>query len=150
MRYEDVPENVFTMLRELIGEYFSDLAGAKIHIVFDTKKKMTGGKLVLGKIKKANELEKFFTSELTTDGGGFDYVIFLDKKAWNIANEDDRYRLLRHELRHTDVNIDSKNPYQIRKHTLEDFYSEVRLNQENPRWSEDLAIRTKIAYENEE
>jgi hypothetical protein len=76
-------------------------------------------------------------------------VIFLDKKAWEVANEEDRYRLLRHELRHTKVNVDSKSPYQIRKHTLEDFYSEVQLNQDRPRWAEDLAIRAKIAYENE-
>lgn len=148
MRYEDVPETVNDMVKELITDYFSDLAGCKIKVVFDTKKKITKGKLTLGRIKKANELEKFFTSDMTGDGEGLDYVIFIDKMAWELADQDDRYRLLRHELRHTNVNIDSNsNPYQLRGHTVEDFYTEIRINEDKPRWAEDLAVRTKMAYE---
>lgn len=146
-RYEDATEDAVDLVRIAVEAHFPELQGCNIKVLFDMKKRTSGGKIVLGRIKKANELEKHFTIEQTTNDEGFDYIVFLDKKAWELADEDDKVRLVRHELRHTHVDIDAASPYKLRGHTVEDFYSEIRLNQDNPRWAETLANRVVAAYE---
>ena len=62
---------------------------------------------------------------------------------------EDKKRLVRHELKHTDVDFDATTPYKVRGHTIEDFYSEVSLNEDDPRWAERAGLATLSAYEAE-
>ena len=149
-RYEDVTTDVTDVLRNVMQRWFPELAGCNIKVVFDLKKKMTDGKLVLGRIKKTNDLEKHLSIEEAGTDDGYDYIMILDKKAWELASDEDKVRLVRHELRHTSVDTDSDKPWKLRGHTVNDFYSEIELNQDNPKWGQDLVIRTMSSYQNDD
>jgi hypothetical protein len=142
-RYEDVTADEHVVLKEVRERHFSELASAEIKLVFDTKKKKSGGKIVLARIKKPNEVEKYLCQEPV------DYIIFIDQNAWMLAEAGDKIRLMRHELRHTDVNLDAAKPFKLRAHTVEDFYREIDLNQEKPRWADELALLVDMKYEEE-
>lgn len=148
MRYEDVGDNVYDIMNGIRNDLFPELRNANILMIFDTKKKISKGKVVLASIKSTNELQKYLT--LTESGSidGFDYIIMLDKTAWNISEIEDKVRILRHELRHTVVE-NSEKPFKLRGHSLEDFYSEIDLNKDNPRWAEQLVTRVTAIYEDE-
>jgi hypothetical protein len=142
-RYEDVTADEHVVLKEVRERHFSELASAEIKLVFDTKRKKSGGKIVLARIKKPNEVEKYLCQDPV------DYIVFIDQNAWMLAEADDKIRLMRHELRHTDVNLDASKPFKLRAHTVEDFYREIDLNQEKPRWADELALLVDMKYEEE-
>ena len=148
-RYEQVTSDVYEILKDVRENHFPELAGAEILCVFDTKKKQTGGKLCLASIKGTNDLQKFLTLDATGSEEGYDYIIRIDKKAWEIAETADKVRLIRHELRHTAVDHDKPKPWGTRGHSIEDFYTEIRLNEDNPRWAQELVGRVFSAYEGE-
>jgi hypothetical protein len=148
-RYQPVSDEVYEVLQEIRNNVFPELGNAKIMCVFDTKKKERSGKLVLADIKKCGEFEKYLTSDNDTDYEGFDYIIRINQKAWELASPENKTRLIRHELRHTIVDNDAKKPYKLRGHSIEDFYSEVELNRDDPRWAESLTMQVVSAYEME-
>ena len=149
MRFDDGNEEAYEIMRAVREDHFPELAGCNIKIIFDNKKRMTGGKIVLGSIQKPNELTRFFMIDESGEDEGFDYVIRLDAKCWDLIDNADKTRLMRHELKHTAVDHDATTPYKIRGHTIEDFYSEVTLNEDDPRWAERAAQSTMAAYEQE-
>lgn len=140
-RYEDVTDAEYAILKQVRESLFSELSAAEIKLVFDTKIKKSGGKIILARIKKPSEVEKFLCDDPV------DYIIFLDQNAWMLSDDEDRIRLMRHELRHTNVDLDAKKPYKLRAHTVEDFYREINLNQDKPRWAEELALMVDMKYE---
>jgi hypothetical protein len=146
MRYEAVTEEVQSLVKQIIEGHFPELAGAKILCIFDTKKKMSKGKFILAQIKKINELEKYLTLDDAGDLDGFDYFVFINKVAWYLADPQDKIRIIRHEFRHTNVDNDSDKPYKLQPHDLEDFFAEVRLNRENPKWASELAAKALAVY----
>jgi hypothetical protein len=140
-RYEDVTEDVNDKLEDVRHRHFSWLKNASIKVIFDTKKRVAGGQMVLGKIVKPNDLVDFFCE-------GYDYIIILDKVCWNNITETDRERIMRHELRHVDYDIeDEKDPYKLVDHEITDFYDEVTLNQDDPRWKLRVVELTCAIYE---
>ena len=145
-RFEAVTQGVYDMFREVKAEHFPELRNAGILILFDKKKRQSGGKIVLGRIQKANELIRKLTDHEIEDG--YDYIMYLDKKAWEHSADEDRIRLLRHELRHTFVDFDSSTtPYKLQGHTIEDFHEEVELNRDDPRWRDRMAEVVFSVYE---
>lgn len=146
-RYEQVTESVYEILKQVREEHFPELAGAEILCIFDTKKKKSKGKLALASIQGTNDLQKFLTIEDTGSEEGYDYILRIDKNAWEIAETIDKIRLIRHELRHTKVDNEAAKPWGTRGHSIEDFYTEIRLNEDNPRWAQELAGRVMAAYE---
>ena len=150
MRFEDGSELAYEIMQDIIHHHFPELQGCRIKIIFDLKKRMTGGNIILGALQKPNEMMRFFQAEEAGSEEGYDYVMRLDKKAWDLMDENEKPRLVRHELKHTNVDLDSEtNPYKTRGHTIEDFYSEIRLNEDDPRWAERIAMSTVSAYEAE-
>jgi len=148
MRFEDGSDLSYEIMNDMVESYFPELQGCRIKIIFDLKKRMSGGRLILGSISKPNEMMRFFTIPETGSQEGYDYIIRLDKRAWNLMEEADHPRLIRHELRHTNVDLDSdSNPYKTRGHTIEDFYSEIRLNEDDERWAERIAMATLASYD---
>jgi hypothetical protein len=140
-RYENVTNDEYVILKEVKENYFSELASANIKMVFNTKKKKSGGKVILASIKKPSEVEQF----LCTDE--IDYIMFIDQNAWMLADTEDRVRLVRHELRHTDVDMDATKPFKLRGHSVEDFYREIAFNRDKPKWGDELALLVEMKYE---
>lgn len=148
-RYEDVFESTYEKLSEIRRQHFPELKNAKIKIIYDLKKRVSGGQICLAKIVKPNDLVRFFTKEeAETLGEGYDYIIVLDKVCWNNIDDIDRVRILRHELRHTFYDIESENnPYRLVDHEITDFYDEITLNQDDPRWKQRVAGLTDAIYD---
>ncbi|MEN6320728.1 MAG: putative metallopeptidase [Syntrophaceae bacterium] len=147
-RYEEVDESVIAVLSTIRKKSFPELVNAKIKPLFDLKKRVSGGSIVLARIMLPNELIKYFTSnEKKGIEDGYDYIIAIDKVIWQNAPSTDRERLLRHELRHTFIDIEADNPYRLIDHDVSDFYEEMELNQDDPRWKERVASLAETIYE---
>jgi len=149
-RFEDAPSQVITVVETVKDKWFPELDGARIKVVFDLKKRTSGDKLILGRIVKANGLTRFLTIEEAESSDGFDYFLFLDKKIWEVMEVEDQIRLVRHELRHTNVDVEKENdPFKLRPHDIEDFYDEIELNKDDPRWAERVVTVAEAIYEAE-
>lgn len=148
-RYEEVTDSVLDALREVRREFFPELVNAKIKVLYDTKKRVHAGKIVLACILKPNDLIKHLTTDEKVGlEEGYDYIIVLDKLCWENSYVLDRERILRHELRHTFFDIEAENnPYKLIDHDITDFYAEVELNAADPRWHQRLASLTADIYE---
>jgi len=141
MRYEEVSKDVYELLKEVVKEHFEDLTNVNFKCVFDTKKKIKGGRFIFAYIKKVNE----FTSFLA--GDEFDYVIVIDKNIWTAINKDDKVRIIRHELRHCFIDSEKDDPYKIIDHEIEDFYAEIALNVNDPKWGLRVAAIAESIYD---
>jgi hypothetical protein len=148
LRYEEVSEEVVRILDHVQSTHFPELKNAKIITLFDLKKRTSGGRVVLGRIMKTNDLLRHLTKDDAIAIEGVDYIITLDKQGWHAIEDDDRIRVLRHELRHTYYDIESEdNPYKLLDHSITDFYEEVDLNKDDPRWRERVATLVTDIYE---
>jgi hypothetical protein len=150
LRYEEVTNDVRKLLDRVLADHFSELKNAKIVALFDLKKRSSGGQIVLGHIMKTNHLIRHLTKEDAGSAEGYDYIITIDKKGWDALNDKDKVRLLRHELRHTYFDIDAEeNPYKLIDHTVNDFYEEIDLNKDDPKWRQKAATMVTDMYEQE-
>jgi len=148
MRFEPATDEAKSLLKEVQAEYFPALLNANILLLFDAKKRVSGGKVVLGRIQKTNDLLRHLTIEEARDDDGFDYIIYIDKVCFDNTLKEDRIRLIRHELRHIlyDAN-DERKPYKIQPHDIEDFIDEIKLNVDDPGWAQRVAELTATIYE---
>ncbi len=147
MRYEDTNESLVELYLKLAEERFPNTcANLNIKLMFDTKRRVSRGKLILATIEIASEKIKYFTkNEIELDG--VDYILIVDKKAWELASEKDRTRLVSHELRH--VFVDETGKHKLLPHDIEDFVAEVKLNTDDPDWGGKLATLVVDVYEQE-
>ncbi len=149
LRYEDVSETVMEMYRKVKSQFFPELKNAKIRVLFDLKKRKSGGRVVVGRIMKSNDLVRHLTKNANAEDG-YDFIITLDRKCWDHITDEDRVKILRHELRHISFDIESDdNPYKLVNHSILDFYEEVEMNQNDPRWRERVVTLTEDIYEQE-
>lgn len=145
-RYEDCNENLVEVFLDVLEERFQRLAYLKFKLIFDTKKRISKGNMILADIALTSDKIKFFTKDdVAIDG--YDYVITVDKKAWELASDEDKRRIISHELRH--VFIDDKGNCKLIGHEIEDFYEEIRFNQDDPEWSRNLSRLVRDVYEQE-
>jgi hypothetical protein len=148
LRYEEVNDEVASMLREVKAQYFPELKNAKIKVLFDLKKRKSGGQMVLARIIRTNDLLRHLTIEEAGAVEGYDYIITLDKLCWDNVTTVDKERLIRHELRHTTFDLEAEaNPYKLQDHTILDFYEEIEYNKDDPRWRERLSTVVADIYE---
>lgn len=146
-RYLEVDSSVMDVFYKVLNERFPAYGNIKFKLMFDTKKRMRKGKLVLASTELTNEKIRHFTA--TEDlPEGYDYLIILDEVAWVHASDADRERIISHELNH--VFIDEKGNYKLIDHDVEDFLVEIKRNEDNPDWAYDLAALTKSIYEQKE
>ena len=145
-RFTDIDESVIETFIAVLEERFPSLGQLKIKLIFDTKRRVKQGEICLASAELANEKIKFFSKDdLAIDG--YDVVITIDMKAWEIASKEDRKRIMSHELRH--VLIDGDDKVKIIPHDVSDFRIEQKLNQENPDWSFKLATLVNDIYDQE-
>jgi hypothetical protein len=148
LRYEEVTEKALDILKDVKIRDFSELKNAKIKVLFDLKKRKSGGRIVLGRIMKTNDLIRHLTKNEVEAMEGYDYIITLDKICWDNITDDDRIRILRHELRHTFFDTESEDdPYKLLSHSISDFYEEVELNRDDPRWRDRIGSLAEGIYE---
>jgi hypothetical protein len=147
MRFEDVGNDVYQLMEDVIETEHRHLREAAICILFDNKKRKSGDRYVLGRIKSTSEELKAFA--VNDEGQMYDYVMFLDKEVWLRISEDDQKCLLYHELCHCKVNEDATNQYKIQGHEIETFYSEIERNKDNPRWAERLGAIAEAVHDPE-
>jgi hypothetical protein len=148
LRYEDVPDSVANLLRDVKAQHFPELRNANIKVLFDLKKRTSGGQVVIARIMRTNDLLRHLTIEDAERGEGYDYIVTIDKVCWENTNDEDRARILRHELRHAYFDMDSdKNPYKLQNHSISDFYEEVEMNKDDPRWRDRVGALAESIYE---
>lgn len=138
-RYYEADAVVYNLMDEIVHERFGNtLSAATIKILMDSKVKIDKltNRMTFASIKSANDVEKF----LSKDGhnlAGIDYIIFISDLVWELANNNDKRRIMSHELRH--AFLDDKGNYKVVRHDIEDFYAEVRLNEDDPMWGQALS-----------
>jgi hypothetical protein len=146
-RYYEADPLVYNLMDELVDERFGNtLRAANIKILMDSKPKVDKltNRMTFAYIKSTSEVEKF----LTMDGHnleGITYLIFLSDLVWELANDKDKKRILSHELRHTF--LDEKGNYKLIRHDIEDFYTEVQLNKDDPMWGQALSTVAIAKYD---
>jgi len=139
-RYYDAEPAVYNLMDEIIAERFGNtLSAAKIKVLMDSKPKIDKltNRVIFASIKSTNEVERF----LSADGHnleGIDYIIFISDLVWELADDKNKKRIISHELRHAFV--DEKGNYRIVKHDIEDFYAEIKLNEDDPMWGQALGV----------
>ncbi|MHB9075606.1 MAG: putative metallopeptidase [Desulfobaccales bacterium] len=148
MKYDEAPKNIEQMLEALKARHFPHLVNAKILLLISKKKMVKRGNIVLGKIVKPTDLVKFLSRNEAPDDG-YDYVIMLDHKLIGYCEEADIERVLRHELRHTFFDSDSKNPFLLVDHDFTDFHDEVELNRDDPGWQKRVSQTVALIYHQE-
>ena len=142
MRYEETGNEVGKLFLSVQKKYFPELNNVNFELVFDTKKRIKNGKFVFAQIKKADDLIQYFSTH------DVDYVIFLDKNIWDAISEEDKIRIVRHELRHVFIDARTEDvKYKIRPHDFEDFRAEVILNKDDPDWAERVALVAESLYD---
>jgi len=146
-RYEDCNENLVQVFLSIVEERFPSFQNLKFKLIFDTKRRIKGGKTTLASIEVASDKIKFFSKDkIALDG--YDYVIIVDKKAWELASATDKKRIMSHEMRHVFVD-EEKEACKVIGHEIEDFYAEIKLNQDDPEWALKLVTLVSDVYEQE-
>lgn len=146
IRYEECDESLVEVFLNVLDERFPAYQHMKFKLLFDLKKRAKQGRITLATIETVGPKLKFFSKDnVAVDG--YDYIIIVDKKAWQLSNEKDRKRLISHELRH--VFIDEKGNYKLTGHEIEDFYMEIKLNEDDPEWCKKLASLVCSIYDQE-
>lgn len=146
-RYEEADESLVEVFLNVLEKVFPYYQNLKFKLIFDTKKRTKGGRLILASMELASEKVKFFSKD-DVAVEGYDYILIADKKAWELsANGKNRERIIRHELKH--VFVDDKGKSKLVGHEIEDFYSEIEINKDDPEWAKQLATLVNDVYEQE-
>lgn len=117
---------VYDVLDDAVQRYRKELEEESCRIALAWRfglKPNKDGQLVLGKCKKVSDLDKQFA--------GFDFVIILNREAWEKLEPPQRKALIHHELMHIAISEDAsgntrkdarnRTMFRIRKHDIEEF-----------------------------
>lgn len=145
-RYEEADDSLVEVFLEVVEKTFAKYGNLKFKLIYDLKKRISKGQLILASIELPSPKVKFFSQdEIATEG--YDYIVTIDMKAWQLADPATKQRVIRHELRH--VFVDEKGMPKLIGHEIEDFYSEIELNKDDPEWRRTLVTLTHDVYEQE-
>jgi hypothetical protein len=127
----DSGEALYALMDGLIAENHKHLSSANVALAWKIGgwKPDDDGIRKLGQCKKASELDQRLS--------GYDFVILLNREAWEEdLSEDQRRALLDHELCHAEVKVDGdgeqaadetgRRIWRIRKHDVEEFEAIVQ------------------------
>lgn len=146
LRYEDCNDDLVEVFLDVLEERFPAYGNLKFKIIFDLRKRISKGSIVFATVELASQKIKHFTRD-NIAAEGYDYVLTVDKKAWEVSTPADRKRLISHEMRH--VFIDEKGVPKLLGHEIEDFYAELKLNEDDPEWARKLSVFVHDLYEQE-
>ena len=148
MRYEDAPNYVTRIVKQQIKKHFPVLQEFNVKVVLDTKGMKSKGRRIFGKLKKADDLNRFLTQSEETAFQGYHFIMILDKVLVTTQPKSDTKRVTFHELNHG--GMDDKGKPVIIDHDFEGFYIEIDYNDDDPRWKERLSTQLAQAYGDEE
>lgn len=146
VRFIEADDSIVEVFIKTIEQRFTSLSQLNIKLVFDTKRRISEGKIVLASTELTNDKLKFFSRDNIAISG-YDVIIIFDRKAWELSDEKNRMRIMSHELRH--VFIDEKGKVKIMPHDVSDFREEQQLNNDDPDWMNKLALLVDDIYEQE-
>ena len=155
MKFEEIDSHTQELF-DKVKEGFPDIENAKFKLLFRKNKKGNEDFIVFAEICKFSSLVKHITMDIPGfEDEGLHYCVIIDNNIWNVLDDADKWRILRHELLHTSVKYkeDGTVEYNIRKHTVETFYEEIELESKgtpdcDPRWKEKI-VTTAIALYDE-
>jgi len=145
-RFIDIDDDVVEVFMEVLESRFPVLINLSMKLVFDTKRRIKQGKICIASTELTSDKLKFFSKD-DVAVEGYDVVIIIDMKAWELANKKDRVRIMSHELRH--VFIDEEGKTKLIPHDVSDFRVEQQLNKDDPDWGLKLVTLTNDVYEQE-
>ena len=146
LRYEEGDDQVIKAFFDVIETEFPEYQSLTIKVLYDNKKRVKAGALILASIETPGEKLKFFSADnIAVDG--YDYILIMDKKSFELGTEQEIKNLICHELQHID--IDDEGKCKLRGHEVEDFHAEIERNVDNPRWKDNLGDKVATAYEDE-
>lgn len=145
-KFEEVPEDVTTMMSKLVKESFPVLLNARIKMLFLMNKKTSSGGLVLGTMCKSTPREYYLTSSPAGDDG-WNYIMILDGNVFPALDEQDQKRIIRHELNHAHIDLEANDPFKVVGHEIEDFFKEIEYNKEEPKWKDRVFAIADQVYE---
>jgi len=146
IRFEDGDESLVAVFLEVMEDRFPHFQFLNFKLVYDLKKRTKNGKITLASIELASPKIKYFSQDEKA-AEGYDYILFVDKKAWDLSGDKDKRRIISHEMRH--VFVDEKDKAKLVGHEIEDFYQEIELNKDNPEWGRDLVRLITDVYDQE-
>ncbi|MBF0463708.1 MAG: hypothetical protein HQK88_01005 [Nitrospirae bacterium] len=147
-RYEEAQVDVRTLVGEIVAEFMPELINTRIKVLFDLKKRMSRGSLVISRLQKCSDLLRFLTKDEAGGGEGYDFILYLDKVTINAVDRDDKIRIIRHQLRHIEMDIENpENPYKMVHPDVRDFFIELELNKHDIRWAERVSEVAASLYE---
>lgn len=154
MQYEDTDEVLVDLFDEVM-EDFVELNGALFKLIYYTKKKKSQGNYVVAQIKSMNEILRYWSSLETNTEEGYDYCIFIDRKVFDVLDEDDKKRVLRNQLYHCEVEHTKKGEtkYKLRGPTVRTFYEEIDAESGpdgDPSWAERVSEIAISIHEDDE
>ena len=145
-RYLDSDATLETVFAETLHSEFNQLESVKFKLIFDTKKRISKGRVTLASVELANEKVKFFTTDDVPEG--YDCIVVVDALAWQYASDKDKKRIISHELNH--VVFNEKGKVKLVGHDVEDFAAELQKNVDDPNWANKLADLTLSIYDQQE
>lgn len=155
-KFEEVTDECLELFNDVVEndpDFFS-LGSAKFKLLFFNKKKKKSGQLVAAYIQKTNDLLRYMTSQEANDENGFDYIVYFDQNIWNEIADEDRKRIIQHELLHCVYKPSSKkNQYSLRDHTIQGFHEEVEretLEGGDQRWQERIFEVAESVYDKDD
>lgn len=143
-RYAECNEELVQVFLSTLESDFPGLAFLNFKLVFDTKKRVKKGKIVLADIELASAKLKFFSADEQASEG-YDYVIFVDRICWEYANDTQKKKLISRQLAH--VFVDEKGKPKLINFDVEDFFTEIQKNVDDPEWNLTLSQLTSDLYE---
>jgi len=141
-QFRKADSSVYSTFLDMIEKVFPELSGYSFGLLFREKIKKSRGGLILAEACQPGKLLSYFAKN--DNGNPFDFLIIVDEMAWSCAADDDKIRIMRHELRH--INISEKGVPRLIGHDFQDFYIEVELNKDNPSWCQHVAEVTLAGY----
>ena len=145
-RFTEATQEPYDIISELVAKEFPNLAGARFEVIFDTKKRKSGNRLVFGRIQATGDLLQYLSSD-KDNPEGVDYIMYLDANLWENMDNFDKKRLVYHELCHCEVDLDKKKPYGIKDHSIQMFEEEIDYNSDDPKWTMRLATMLESLYD---
>lgn len=140
--FSKADSSVYEIFMQMLDKHFPELSSYSFGLLFRDKVKKSRGGTVLASICQPTKLMSFYAKN--DAGNPFDYLMIIDEMVWACASDEDRVRIVRHELRH--CHITEKGDPKLVGHDFEDFYKEVEINKDNPNWANHLVEVTLAAY----
>ena len=109
--WRKAPQTVIDIAKDIIKQYHSDLAEARIAFVMRSTALRSGGKLVLGKARKVTDEQQVHIP--------YDFVIWLASDMWHTLTPIQKQALIDHELSHCEW--DCSEGASVRGHDVEEF-----------------------------